>query len=297
MGTLELALMCKSGLGGEQDLERARALFAKAEKRGDALGAYQLAKMFKDGVGGPQDAAQARVLMEKAHERDYYMATVDLAEWYKAGIGGPPDRIKSNEILMQLQFPKARIPTPQANRQGWLCDDGSQQMYAKEMEKQKASGNWWQLNGDDSDEESLPDWARPEGIEAPSQPASLEAPSKPAHAEHRTSSTIPPPGHEGEGEWRATMDFGSVRYGDVVKVSLDQLASSSGNRTVLQTGDSDTSIIAEYVLFGELEQFMSRRTDVPKAAEVESTASSKSDKSFLARMGAYARGLAGGPKK
>eukprot|EP00930_Biecheleria_cincta_P085114 TRINITY_DN74537_c0_g1_i1.p1 TRINITY_DN74537_c0_g1~~TRINITY_DN74537_c0_g1_i1.p1 ORF type:complete len:507 (+),score=111.98 TRINITY_DN74537_c0_g1_i1:41-1522(+) len=299
MGTLELALMCKSGLGGEQDLERARALFAKAEKRGDALGAYQLAKMLKDGVGGPADAAQARAMMEKAHERDYYLATVDLADWYKQGIGGPVDMIKSNQVLMQLQFPKARIPIPQATRQGWLCDDGSQQMYAKEMEKEKASGNWWQLNEDDScnEEESLPDWARPSSMEPPSQPASLEAPSKPAHVEHRTSSTIAPPGHEGGGEWRATMAFGDVRYGDIVKVSLDQLASSSGNRTVLQIGDADTSIIAEYVLPGDLKQFMSRQTDVPKTAEEQSTTSNKSDKSFLSRMGAYARSLAVAPKK
>ena len=121
MATLELALMCRSGLGGETNLQRTMELFQKAHKAGDALAAFELGKAYVSGKGMPKDAQKAREHMKASHDRGYTLATIELGQMYLSGIGGPQNTKLGQEMLLAVDFPPAKPRLDQKSLlQGWL---------------------------------------------------------------------------------------------------------------------------------------------------------------------------------
>ena len=93
-----LAIMLEAGLGGEQHLEKARALYAQADT--DRANWY-LGAMLEAGLGGPRDLAGARAAYQRGSQESIE-ARYALARMTRLGLGGPSDPAQARILLMGI---------------------------------------------------------------------------------------------------------------------------------------------------------------------------------------------------
>ncbi|WP_461482219.1 tetratricopeptide repeat protein [Porticoccus sp.] len=75
-----LAWLYETGLGVEQDIERAGELFERAARGGNAEAQYALSVMYETGVGRPQDRAQSLHWLQQSVSQGYQPAVEKLNE-------------------------------------------------------------------------------------------------------------------------------------------------------------------------------------------------------------------------
>jgi len=267
MATLELALMCRAGLGGEVDFAKAVKLLMKADLAGDALAAYELGMAYaNEKMDLPKNLEKARTHMEAACHRGYLLAVVELSQMYMMGIGGPQDTNRARELTMAVDFPKPHHPSEivdeKALTHGWLSSR-VQELYITDLEKLDPN-EWWQLRVPDPEEEDPNAMLKAMGLYT--VPAKITT-SGPFAARPTVE---PPPGSEPGGLWRATMAFHGIKYGDSVVVSAEQAVSATGRRVVVEIKEIGVSIIAEYVLPREYDDFMCRNPELDETSSIKS---------------------------
>mmetsp|Transcript_104789 Transcript_104789/g.305996 ORF Transcript_104789/g.305996 Transcript_104789/m.305996 type:complete len:460 (-) Transcript_104789:176-1555(-) len=262
-GILELALMCKDGVGGEKDLSMARDLFEQASGRGDVLANYEFGLMLKDGIGGSKDEMRARELMEKAHTGGYSLATYTLADMYISGVGGERDEAMGQSLLFQKDFGAPRLAPPDeaSLAQGWMREGGINESYRAELQALADRGQWFQ-------------------------------PGEEAAAYKEEPSLGGQPALAGDGVWRAAMSFGSIAYGDPLNVSASQVVTAEGKRAVVDLGDG-VSICAELVAPGDLAAFMARTPQGATAGSVAKPPKGPAKSTAFAALKRLAAGMGG----
>jgi hypothetical protein len=95
-GCAHLGEMIFDGVGGEQDLEKARTLYAAACEDGEGHGCFREGELML----GDEDEA-ARELFEKGCKAQCFHACSELAEMLDVGDGGPQDEKRALELWQE----------------------------------------------------------------------------------------------------------------------------------------------------------------------------------------------------
>jgi len=103
--------------------ERAFALFTEAAGKGDPEAMFELGKLYEKGIGTDQDVGKALALYQKAADLGFADAINDLGFlYYQGAVGQKPDRKKAVELFLKA----ADLRHPQAMYNvAALIDDGA----------------------------------------------------------------------------------------------------------------------------------------------------------------------------